>query len=143
MIKRLFSKSKPTPETPTPEKTPYEIIGGEAGARAIANRFYDIMATDEYAKPLYDMHPLPLDRIRQVFFEFLSGWLGGPNLFTEKHGQPMLRKRHMPFTINKDLRDQWMYCMNKTLDIEVDNPLLREGLKQSFGQLATHMINEH
>jgi hemoglobin len=101
------------------------------------------MASDEYAKPLYDMHPLPLDRIRQVFFEFLSGWLGGPNLFTEKHGQPMLRKRHMPFTINKDLRDQWMYCMNKTLDIEVDNPLLREGLKQSFGQLATHMINEH
>lgn len=145
MIKRLFSKSKPAPEQPasTPEKTPYEIIGGEAGTRAIANRFYDIMASDEYAKPLYDMHPLPLDRIRQVFFEFLSGWLGGPNLFTEKHGQPMLRKRHMPFTINKDLRDQWMYCMNKTLDIEVDNPLLREGLKQSFGQLATHMINEH
>lgn len=145
MIKRLFSKSKPAPEqpAPTPEKTPYEIIGGEAGTRAIANRFYDIMASDEYAKPLYDMHPLPLDRIRQVFFEFLSGWLGGPNLFTEKHGQPMLRKRHMPFNINKDLRDQWMYCMNKTLDIEVDNPLLREGLKQSFGQLATHMINEH
>ncbi|MCQ8887613.1 MULTISPECIES: group II truncated hemoglobin [Pseudoalteromonas] len=145
MIKRLFSKSKPAPEqpAPTPEKTPYEIIGGEAGTRAIANRFYDIMASDEYVKPLYDMHPLPLDRIRQVFFEFLSGWLGGPNLFTEKHGQPMLRKRHMPFTINKDLRDQWMYCMNKTLDIEVDNPLLREGLKQSFGQLATHMINEH
>ena len=145
MIKRLFSKSKPAPEqpAPTPEKTPYEIIGGEAGTRAIANRFYDIMASDEYVKPLYDMHPLPLDRIRQVFFEFLSGWLGGPNLFTEKHGQPMLRKRHMPFTINKDLRDQWMYCMNKTLDIEVDNPLLRVGLKQSFGQLATHMINEH
>ena len=145
MIKRLFSKSKPAPEqpAPTPEKTPYEIIGGEAGTRAIANRFYDIMASDEYVKPLYDMHPLPLDRIRQVFFEFLSGWLGGPNLFTEKHGQPMLRKRHMPFTINKDLRDQWMYCMNKTLDIEVDNPLLREGLKQSFGKLATHMINEH
>ncbi len=145
MIKRLFSKSKPAPEqpAPTPEKTPYEIIGGEAGTRAIANRFYDIMASDEHVKPLYDMHPLPLDRIRQVFFEFLSGWLGGPNLFTEKHGQPMLRKRHMPFTINKDLRDQWMYCMNKTLDIEVDNPLLREGLKQSFGKLATHMINEH
>jgi len=145
MIKRLFSKSKPAPEqqAPTPEKTPYEIIGGEKGARAISNRFYDIMESDEYAKPLYDMHPLPLDRIRQVFFEFLSGWLGGPNLFTEKHGQPMLRKRHMPFTVDKALREQWMYCMNKTLDIEIDNPLLREGLKQSFSQLATHMINQH
>lgn len=145
MIKRLFSKSKPvtTEQVPTPEKTPYEIIGGEEGARAISNRFYDIMASDEYAKRLYDMHPLPLDRIRQVFFEFLSGWLGGPDLFVEKHGHPMLRKRHMPFAIDQDLRDQWMYCMNKTLDIEIDNPLLREGLKQSFGQLASHMINQH
>ena len=145
MIKRLFSKSKPAPEqqAPTPEKTPYEIIGGETGARAISNRFYDIMESDEYAKPLYNMHPLPLDRIRQVFFEFLSGWLGGPDLFVEKHGHPMLRKRHMPFPVDQDLRDQWMHCMNKALDIEIDNPLLREGLKQSFGQLASHMINQH
>ncbi len=145
MIKRLFSKSKPkkVDQTPTPEKTPYEIIGGEKGARAISERFYDIMASDEYAKPLYDMHPQPLDRIRQVFFEFLSGWLGGPSLFEQNHGQPMLRKRHMPFLIDQNLRDQWMYCMNKTLDIEIDNPLLREGLKNSFSQLASHMINQH
>ncbi|MBQ4834595.1 group II truncated hemoglobin [Pseudoalteromonas sp. MMG010] len=145
MIKQLFTKTKPKPENevPTPEKTPYEIIGGEAGARAIANRFYDIMATDEYAKPLYDMHPQPLDRIRQVFFEFLSGWLGGPELFVENHGQPMLRKRHMAFPIDESLRDQWMHCMNKTLDIEIDNPLLREGLRQSLTQLASHMINQH
>ncbi|KTD93662.1 group II truncated hemoglobin [Pseudoalteromonas sp. H71] len=145
MIKRLFSKSKPekVDQTPTPEKTPYEIIGREKGARAISERFYDIMASDEYAKPLYDMHPQPLDRIRQVFFEFLSGWLGGPALFEQKHGQPMLRKRHMPFLIDQNLRDQWMYCMNKTLDIEIDNPLLREGLKNSFAQLASHMINQH
>jgi hemoglobin len=145
MIKRLFLKLKPAPveQTPTPEKTPYEMIGRELGARAIANRFYDIMANDEYAKPLYDMHPQPLDRIRQVFFEFLSGWLGGPDLFVKKHGHPMLRKRHIPFPIDQNLRDQWMYCMNKTLDIEIDNPLLREGLKQSLAQLANHMINQH
>jgi len=145
MIKRLFSKSKqPEPQqAPTPEKTPYQMMGGEAGAFALANRFYDIMATDDYAKPLYDMHPQPLDRIRQVFFEFLSGWLGGPDLFVEKHGHPMLRKRHMPFPIDQDLRDQWMYCMDKALDAEIDNPLLREGLRKSLAQLASHMINQH
>lgn len=80
LIKRIFNKDATTEQinsAPSPEKTPYEIIGGEQGARDLANRFYDIMATDPYAKPLYDMHPQPLDRIRQVFFEFLSGWLGG------------------------------------------------------------------
>ncbi|CAM4269186.1 group II truncated hemoglobin [Pseudoalteromonas byunsanensis] len=145
LIKRIFnqdaSKSQSEP-TPTPEKTPYEIMGGESGARALADRFYDIMASDPYAKPLYDMHPQPLDRIRQVFFEFLSGWLGGPDLFVEKYGHPRLRQRHMPFPINKDLRDQWMYCMNKALDEQIDNPLLREGLRHSLAQLASHMINQ-
>ncbi|NMM42484.1 group II truncated hemoglobin [Pseudoalteromonas arctica] len=145
MIKRFFSKSKPPEQqqAPTPEKTPYQLMGGEAGTFALANRFYDIMASDEYAKPLYDMHPQPLDRIRQVFFEFLSGWLGGPDLFVEKHGHPMLRKRHMPFLIDQNLREQWMYCMNKALDAEIDNPLLREGLRKSLAQLASHMVNQH
>ncbi|MDP4489923.1 group II truncated hemoglobin [Pseudoalteromonas piscicida] len=145
LIKRIFNKDATVEQTnsaPTPEKTPYEIIGGEQGARDLANRFYDIMATDPYAKPLYDMHPQPLDRIRQVFFEFLSGWLGGPDLFAEKYGHPRLRMRHMPFPIDQDLRDQWMHCMNTALDLEVDNPLLREGLRQSLAQLATHMINQ-
>ena len=114
LIKRIFNKdaSKVEPHsTPSPEKTPYQIIGGEEGARNLANRFYDIMATDPYARPLYDMHPQPLDRIRQVFFEFLSGWLGGPDLFAEKYGHPRLRQRHMPFPIDESLRDQWMHCM--------------------------------
>ncbi|MBQ4851294.1 group II truncated hemoglobin [Pseudoalteromonas sp. MMG012] len=146
LIKRIFNKdaSKVAAQPdPTPEKTPYEIIGGEQGARALANRFYDIMASDPYAKPLYDMHPQPLDRIRQVFFEFLSGWLGGPDLFAEKYGHPKLRQRHMPFPIDTALKDQWMHCMNKSLDIEIDNPLLREGLRNSLDQLAGHMINQH
>ncbi|MBQ4839922.1 MULTISPECIES: group II truncated hemoglobin [Pseudoalteromonas] len=149
LIKRIFNKdASEDPKTsqnhqaPTPERTPYELIGGESGALALANRFYDIMESDPYAKPLYDMHPLPLDRIRQVFFEFLSGWLGGPDLFVEKYGHPRLRMRHMPFTIDKELRDQWMYCMDKALDTEIDNPLLREGLRKSLAQLATHMINQ-
>jgi hemoglobin len=146
LIKRIFNKdaSKVVAQaTPTPDKTPYEIIGGEKGTRALANRFYDIMSSDPYAKPLYDMHPLPLDRIRQVFFEFLSGWLGGPDLFAEKYGHPRLRQRHMPFAIDITLKEQWMYCMNKSLDIEIDNPLLREGLRNSLDQLANHMINHH
>ncbi|WP_152084526.1 group II truncated hemoglobin [Pseudoalteromonas sp. A25] len=145
LIKRIFNKDarqEKTNGSPTPEKTPYEIIGGESGTRALANRFYDIMASDPYAKPLYDMHPQPLDRIRQVFFEFLSGWLGGPDLFVGQYGHPRLRQRHMPFPIDQSLRDQWMHCMNKALDMEIDNPLLREGLRQSLSQLASHMINQ-
>jgi len=60
--------------------TTYQRLGGEPVVRAIANRFYDIMSTDPAAKELYALHPLPLDTIRQKFYEFLSGWFEGPQL---------------------------------------------------------------
>jgi hemoglobin len=144
LIKRILRKDASKENTniaPNREKSPYELIGGERGTRNLANRFYDVMATEHFAQPLYALHPQPLDRIRHVFFEFLSGWLGGPNLFEEKYGHPRLRQRHMPFKIDENLKKQWIFCMNKALDMEVDNPLLREGLRHSLEQLATHMIN--
>jgi hemoglobin len=141
---QMFSKNTSSQDNtvhPTPGQTPYQLIGGEAAVRKLANRFYDIMATAPEAKELYAIHPLPLDGIRQKFFEFLSGWLGGPALFEQKYGHPRLRARHLPFTVNQQLRDQWMFCMNQALDEVVENKMLRDGIRQSLGQLASHMIN--
>ena len=69
------------------------------------------------------------------------GWLGGPPLFEQKYGHPRLRARHLPFAIDEQMRDQWIHCMNKALDINVENEQLKQGLKTSFYNLATHMIN--
>lgn len=145
-IKKLMNKilNKVTTRSlshPTPERTPYEIIGGELQVKRLANRFYDIMESAPEAAELYAIHPLPLDAIREKFFQFLSGWLGGPALYEQQYGHPRLRARHLPFTVNKQLRDQWMFCMDKALAEVVEHKLLRQGLSQSFGQLATHMIN--
>jgi hemoglobin len=138
----IFNKTAANSKAhPTPQQTPYEIMGGEPAVYLLANRFYDIMQSAPEAAELYAIHPLPLDNIRQKFFEFLSGWLGGPALFEQKYGHPRLRARHMPFQVNEQLRDQWMFCMNKALDEVVDNKVLRDGIRQSIGQLASHMIN--
>jgi hemoglobin len=142
LIQMIFNKTAPNSKAhPTPQQTPYALIGGEAAVYLLANRFYDIMQSAPEAKELYAIHPLPLDNIRQKFFEFLSGWLGGPALFEHKYGHPRLRARHMPFEVSEQLRDQWMFCMNTALDEVVDNTVLREGIRQSIGQLASHMIN--
>ncbi|MCC2616889.1 group II truncated hemoglobin [Aestuariibacter halophilus] len=143
----LFSKRNVTQNAaqqnhPTVENTPYKLIGGEQGVRALAERFYDIMSTDPQARDLLAIHPQPLDTIRQRFFEYLSGWMGGPPLFEQQYGHPRLRARHLPYAINETLRDQWMYCMHMALEDTVDNPALKDGLRQSFWQLATHMINQ-
>ena len=140
LLKKMFNTDD-SKRHPTPQVTPYELIGGEAATLRLANRFYDIMETAPEATDLYAIHPLPLDLIRQKFFEFLSGWLGGPGLFEVKYGHPRLRARHMPFTVSPKLRDQWMFCMNKALAEVVADKMLRDGLSEALGQLASHMIN--
>lgn len=143
VIAKVFHKTAPArqPDHPSPEQTPYQLMGGEASVRLLANRFYDIMESAPQTKELYAIHPQPLHNIRQKFFEFLSGWLGGPPLFEEKYGHPRLRARHLPFTVNQQLRDQWMFCMDQALDEVVEHQLVREGIRQSLRQLASHMIN--
>ena len=136
MFSRFFGQ-KPAAQP----ATQYQQLGGEAGVRALAERFYDIMERDPAAAELLAMHPQPLTRIRQTFFEFLSGWLGGPQLFAERYGHPRLRARHLPFTINEAMRDQWLHCMYQALDELVENALLKQQRKGQFTQLAHHMIN--
>jgi len=121
--------------------TPYDNMG-EQGVRNLAERFYDIMESDPKAAELLAIHPQPLDKIREKFFQFLSGWTGGPDLFVEQYGHPRLRARHLPFPVDQNLKDQWMYCMNKALNSEVDSLVVRGHLRQAFNQMASHMINK-
>ena len=45
----------------------------------------------------------------------LTQFLGGPNIYTEEHGHPMLRKRHMAFTITEFERDAWLENMQTAI----------------------------
>ncbi|RUO26955.1 hemoglobin-like oxygen-binding protein [Aliidiomarina minuta] len=137
MLSRFFKKTEPTTATPSQ----YQQLGGEKAVRAMAERFYDIMQSDPEASDLLAIHPQPMTAIRLKFFEFLSGWLGGPQLFIEKYGDPRLRARHLPFSIDIKMRDQWLHCMYVVLNEQVQDPLLKQQLKAQFTRLAHHMIN--
>jgi hemoglobin len=121
--------------------TPYEMIGGELVLRKLIHRFYEIMDTLPEARGVRDMHPMDLKGSEEKLFMFMSGWLGGPNLFIEQFGHPRLRARHFPFKIDKAERDQWMICMVQAFeDIEIVDPL-RSELLESLLNLADHMRN--
>ncbi|MNK15825.1 Group 2 truncated hemoglobin YjbI [compost metagenome] len=124
------------------KSTPYELLGGEEVLKKIVHRFYEVMDTLPEVKPLRDIHSADLQDAEEKLFMFLSGWLGGPNLFIEKHGHPRLRARHMPFQIGKAERDQWMVCMVHAFDdMQVQEPL-RSELLHSLLKLADHMRNK-
>lgn len=128
------------PTSTTPE-TPYEHMGGELAVRALVDRFYDLMDTLPEAWEIRKLHPQDLSGSRDKLFKFLSGWLGGPPLYQQEYGHPMLRRRHLPFPIDAGARDQWMLCMNQALDEQAMNPEIREGIRKAFAGLADHMRN--
>lgn len=122
-------------------QTPYELLGGEAGVRKLVDLFYDHMDSEAIAQPVRAMHATSLRGSRDKLFLFLSGWLGGPDLYAQKFGHPRLRARHLPFSIGAAERDQWMHCMRLALD-DMQLPRdLRDKLEQAFTATADHMRN--
>lgn len=125
------------------QKTPYELIGGEKALLSLVDRFYFFMDTLPEAAGVRAMHAKSLSGARDKLFKFLSGWLGGPDLFIQQYGHPRLRQRHFPFAIGPSERDQWMLCMNKALNEMPMDADFRDNLSQVLQQLATHMINQY
>ncbi|MFW5443683.1 MAG: group II truncated hemoglobin [Methylococcaceae bacterium] len=122
--------------------TPYQLMGGEKTVLSLVERFYFYMDTLPEAEGIRKMHANSLLNAKDKLFKFLSGWLGGPDLFIAEFGHPMLRRRHFLFVIGQTERDQWMLCMNKAMaEISMDEAL-KENLLESIDHLATHMINQ-
>ena len=126
-----------------PFDTPYQWAGGEANVRALVDRFYDLMDLESAYKELRAVHGPDLSSARDKLFWFLSGWLGGPQAYTERFGHPRLRMRHMPFAIGILERDQWLACMAQAMRETGLDPALRESLENSFFQTADWMRNQN
>ncbi len=122
--------------------TSYDRLGGEAAVRALVDQFYDLMDLDAAYTELRALHPTDLTGSRDKLFWFLCGWLGGPNLYTDRFGHPMLRARHLPYAIGLRERDQWMACMTQALqDRQVDTALAAQ-LAQALYGTADWMRNK-
>lgn len=124
-----------------PFDTPFEWIGGQDRVQALVERFYDLMDLEPAYTALRAVHGSELTEARQRLFWFLCGWLGGPQLYTERLGHPMLRARHLPFKIGILERDQWLACMDQAMGETGVDDALRKRLQQSSFQTADWMRN--
>lgn len=121
--------------------TPYEALGGEAGLRTLVERFYALMDAEPEYFGIRKLHPADLGGSTDKLFMFLSGWLGGPSLYIERYGHPMLRARHLPFAIGDAERDQWMACMRQAMQECAVDPGLAAKLAEAFQGTADWMRN--
>lgn len=121
----------------------YEQIGGESAVATLCRCFYQVMQDSQTTQAILAMHPSNLASSEKKLFLFLSGWLGGPNLYIEKYGHPRLRARHLPFSIGVAERDQWLYCMSEAIASLELEPTLSQTLYTAFADLADFMRNQH
>ena len=126
--------------SPTP--THYDLMGGEEGIRRLVDRFYDLMDTSPEAVHVRALHAASLKSSREKLFLYLMGWTGGPPVYVERYGHPRLRARHLPFTIGARERDEWLWCMERSLSEQEMPDELRAFIWQRLRELADHMRNQ-
>ncbi|MHA0858149.1 globin domain-containing protein [Paenibacillus sp. CMAA1364] len=116
----------------------YDNIGGPDGLRALVEAFYPKVQNDPLLSPLFpeDIHP-----IMDKQYMFLSQFFGGPSLYSDEYGHPMMRARHLPFPITKEHSQAWLNCMSEALiEIGIDEPLRGFVLNRLSGP-AHHFVN--
>lgn len=119
----------------------FELIGGAEKLRELVDRFYDLMALESEFAGIRALHPPTLEGSRDKLYWFLSGWMGGPNLYIEQFGHPRLRARHLPYAIGISERDQWLRCMAWAMQDQNVAQELQKHLLTSFYETADWMRN--
>ncbi|WP_027488609.1 globin domain-containing protein [Allorhizobium undicola] len=122
--------------------TLYEAIGGDATVRALTQRFYALMDSLPEAARCRAIHPPDLRESEEKFYEYLTGYLGGPPIYMEKRGHPMLRRRHFVAEIGPQERDEWIYCFRRAMEETIAHPKLRDIIWAPIEKLAFHMQNK-
>lgn len=118
---------------------PYEEIGAEKLSELI-----DLFYTKVAANPdLFSIFPDDLTETARKQIQFQTQYLGGPNLYTDEHGHPMMKARHMPFAITPARAQAWLSCMSEAMDEVGLEGKIREIYFKRLELTANHMVNRN
>jgi hemoglobin len=116
----------------------YEMMGGEQGIRQLVESFYPKVLNEPLLAPLF---PQDIRPVVDKQFLFLSQFFGGPSLYSDLYGHPMMRARHMPFPITPERANAWLDCMKSALaELKIDVSLQAAILERLKGT-AYHFVN--
>ena len=116
---------------------PYEELGAEKLSE-LMHAFYARVAKHPQLIPIF---PEDFTETIRKQIQFQTQYLGGPNYYTEEHGHPMMRARHMNFKITPDRAQAWLECMTEAMDEVSLDEKFRKTYFQRLAMTAHHMIN--
>ncbi|MEH6638234.1 MAG: group II truncated hemoglobin [Porticoccaceae bacterium] len=97
------------------ESNSYQAAGELAGITRLVDSFYENMNAFPEAKTIRQMHPEDLGESRKKLTYFLSGWLGGPKLYSQHYGGVSIPNSHRHLLIGEIEGDAWLHCMEKAI----------------------------
>jgi hemoglobin len=116
----------------------YEAIGGAPVIRDIVSRFYPKVQAHPLLGPLF---PEDINPTVEKQYLFLSQFLGGPSLYSDANGHPMMRARHLPFPITPERAEAWLGCMAEALaETSIPEPFQKLLIERLSGT-AHHFVN--
>lgn len=99
------------PQGPGPSNEIYERMG-EANIFKMCEDFYRELEHTSIRHLFSEDMPAASRKIAAFFV----GLLGGPPLYRDQFGEPMMRKRHMSFPIDPAARMEWLSAFKRVLD---------------------------
>lgn len=117
--------------------TPFEAVG-EKTLHRIIDTFYGLVSKDPDLSPIF---PNDLSEIARKQKQFLTQYLGGPPIYSEEHGHPMMRARHSPFPITPTRAKAWLACMHQAMDKVGFEGSERDDFYSRLVMTAQYMIN--
>ncbi|WP_035724828.1 globin domain-containing protein [Gracilibacillus boraciitolerans] len=116
----------------------YEMIGGQQKIEELVEAFYARVSKHPDLIPLF---PDDFTEVARKQKQFLTHFFGGPPLYIQEHGHPMLRKRHLRFPITPTRKDAWLTCMAGALEEANIKEPYRSAMFDRLTLTANHMMN--
>jgi hemoglobin len=116
----------------------YVRIGGNETLKLLTDRFYDLVFDHELISRLFKSDKTEIKEKQRLF---LTQFLGGPQLYSDIHGHPMMRARHMPHVITEDDAIAWLSCMSQAIGSLKIDKALKDELFDRFPRTAFFMVN--
>ncbi|MBY9078889.1 globin [Paenibacillus sp. HN-1] len=121
-----------------PHQTLYENLGGAEGLRRLVEVFYSKVQAHPQLGPLF---PADIAPVMDKQYLFLTQFFGGPSLYSDQHGHPMMRARHMHVPISPEKAEDWLGCMDEALREVGTEEELRTFVIGRLAGPARHFVN--
>ncbi len=95
---------------PAPSREIYAPMGEANIFRMLADFYAELERSSIRA-----MFPGDMQASSEKSAAFFVGLLGGPPLYQQRYGAPMMRARHLPFPIDEQARRIWLGCWEPVL----------------------------